>query len=956
MHARRLQTLGKSIAARSSALLLVLAAAACGPEPTPVVGPGTGPSDTPKGPLPGMLPPEKDETHFADLRQLTFGGENAEAYWSMDGKELILQAHKDKGGCDQIYRLDPWIAEPKPTLVSTGKGATTCSYFFPGGDAILYASTHLGGDACPPKPDMSKGYVWALYDSYDIFKAKPDGTGLTRLTETKGYDAEGTVCKKDGSIIFTSVRDGDIELYRMDADGKNVKRLTNAPGYDGGAFYSDDCKSIVWRASRPTGKALEDYKGLLAQGLVRPSKLELYVADADGQNARQVTYLDAAAFGPYLFPNGKRIVFSSNYGDPKGREFDLFAIDVDGSNLERITHTKGFDGFPMFSPDGKHLIFASNRKTAENGFDTNLFLATWNDGTIKPIEETATDRVKRDVTWLADPARDGRGVGTKGLEASGAYIEQRFKDLGLAPAGGKDTFRQPLEVTTSIKAAPGTALMLAKSVVTEGGFRPLAFSGQGTVKGNLVLAGYGIKDKALAVDDWKGKNVRGQIAVVRRFVPDEKAFEDNAVKRRLGDLRQKAWLAKEAGAKALIVVDAPVKPSNAAADWKPADDAAFPAMHVEGPADAGIPVIIVRRDTFAPVLAALEAKKPFEAELTVKLDRVTSQVFNVAARLPAGAAKPKQGVIVLGAHYDHLGRGGHSGSLAPDSNDPHVGADDNASGVAALLEAARTLKERKAELDRDVVFVAFTGEENGLLGSAHFTRSPPPGLAMKDVVAMINMDMVGRARDNKVMVLGSDSGAEWKDFVPEICEKTRLVCELGGDGYGPSDQMSFYVANAPVLHFFTGAHGDYHKPSDTADRINAGGNAQIALLAARVTEAVSKREKPIKRLEASAKPTSGGDVRSFNASLGTIPDYAGAPAGQKGVLLSGVRPGSPAEKGGIARGDVLVKLGNHDIGDVRELMFALNASKPGETVKAVVMRAGKRMEMQVTFEESKRPR
>jgi Tol biopolymer transport system component/Zn-dependent M28 family amino/carboxypeptidase len=907
-------------------------------------------------PLEGMTSPELAETHFADLRQLSFGGENAEAYWSMDGKELIFQAHKGEG-CDQIYRMNPWAPKPEAKMVSTGKGATTCAYFFPGNDSILYASTHLGGDACPPPPDRSLGYVWALYDSYDIFKAKSDGSNLQRMTETKGYDAEATVCKTDGSIVFTSVRDGDIDLYRMDADGKNVKRLTTGVGYDGGAFFSDDCKQIVWRASRPKGAELDDYKKLLSQALVRPSKLELYVANADGSEARQVTYLDAASFGPYLYPNGKRIIFSSNYGDPKGREFDLFAINTDGTDLERITHTKGFDGFPMFSPDGKHLAFASNRRTAEGQRDTNMFLAKWNEGKITPLgPETAAERVKRDVSFLADPARDGRGIGTKGLEASGEFIEKRMKDLGLSGAGGKDSFRQPFEVTTAIKPATGTSLSVAASALKETDFKPLAFSGQSTAKGTLVLAGYGLKDKALGVDDYKGVNVRNQIAVVRRFVPEGKPFEDNAVKRRLGDLRQKAWVAREQGAKALIVVDMPIKPADAPADWKVPEEAPFPAMHFDAPSDAGIPVVVVKRAAFTAELANLEKGKGSAAEVTVKLEQAKAPVFNVVGRLAAGAPKKEKGVVVIGAHYDHLGRGGHPGSLAPDSELPHVGADDNASGVAALLEAARVLGERKATLKRDVVFIAFSGEESGLLGSAFFTKSPPAGIAIKDVVAMINMDMVGRMRDNKVSVLGSDSGAEWKDFVPGLCDKLRVECALGGDGYGPSDQMSFYVAKVPVVHLFTGAHSDYHKPTDTVDRLNAAGNARIALLAADIAAATAQRDKRITWKPATGNTSASGDSRSFNASLGTIPDYSGASPGQPGVLLSGVRAGSAAEKGGIRGGDTLLRLGTHEIRDVRDLMFALNASKPGETVKASLMRNGKKIEVEVTFEESKRPR
>jgi Tol biopolymer transport system component len=373
---------------RVTAVLGALLFCAC-EKPEPVA-----PSDVEASAAQPAAPPaatrHPEEVHFADIVQLTTGGENAEAYWSFDGSKLIYQAHEGEG-CDQIYVRDAHDPKAAPTRVSTGQGATTCAYFLPGDQDIIYASTHAAGAACPPKADQSQGYVWAIYDSYDIFRAKADGSELRQLTDSPGYDAEGTVCAKDGSIVFTSVRDGDLELYRMDGDGRGIKRLTNTPGYDGGAFFSADCTKIVWRASRPTGDALVDYQNLLSKGLVRPTKLELFIADADGSNAKQVTQLNVAAFGPFPYPSGDRIIFSSNYGDPKGREFDLFAINTDGSGLERITHAGGFDGFPMFSPDGKYLAFASNRASRPGTWDTNLFVSSWVDApAASPVQAAST--------------------------------------------------------------------------------------------------------------------------------------------------------------------------------------------------------------------------------------------------------------------------------------------------------------------------------------------------------------------------------------------------------------------------------------------------------------------------------------------------------------------------------------------------------------------------------------
>jgi Tol biopolymer transport system component len=353
-------------AAFAAAVLAGLAAiAADGPPPNPFEGT--------RSPL-----SYEGEKHLANVRQLTDGGENAEAYWSSDGKKLIFQSTRPPHACDQIFEMNPDDPAKTTRLLSTGKGRTTCAYFFPDGKRYLYASTHLGGDACPPPADMSQGYVWALYPEYDIFSANLDGSGLKRLTTTPGYDAEATISTDGKRIVFTSARDGDLELYAMDAEGSNVKRLTNTVGYDGGAFFSDDGQWLVYRAHHPTEpKAVESFKALLARSLIKPTTLEVRVMRADGTGDRQVTSLAAASFAPFFFRGGHdRILFCSNTADPKGRNFDLWAVNADGSNLERITFNPTFDGFPMFSPDGKRLAFCSNRHNGKPG-ETNVFVADW---------------------------------------------------------------------------------------------------------------------------------------------------------------------------------------------------------------------------------------------------------------------------------------------------------------------------------------------------------------------------------------------------------------------------------------------------------------------------------------------------------------------------------------------------------------------------------------------------
>jgi Tol biopolymer transport system component len=356
-----------------------------GAQPAPGSGghgttaPGAGAA--PQEPIKAGKPFEKTfdgERHLKDIRQLTSGGENAEAYFRPDGKKLIYQSTSERGGCDQQYVLDLGTGETK--LVSSGKGRTTCGYFvYPAGDRIIYASTEAADAGCPPPPDRSRGYIWGVYPSFDIYIAQADGSNAKRITTADGYDAEATWCHKGGKILFTSVRDGDLDLYEMDESGGNVKRLTSTPGYDGGAFYNADCTQIVWRASRFEGAALEEYRALLKDGFVRPSKMELYVGNADGTGAKQITSNGAANFAPFFTPDGKRIIYSSNVLDPRGREFDLFILNKDGSGeAERITSAPAFDGFPMFSPDGKWLVWASNRANPE-GRDTNLFIARWVD-------------------------------------------------------------------------------------------------------------------------------------------------------------------------------------------------------------------------------------------------------------------------------------------------------------------------------------------------------------------------------------------------------------------------------------------------------------------------------------------------------------------------------------------------------------------------------------------------
>jgi TolB protein len=316
--------------------------------------------------------PEPGERHFGAIRQLTFGGENAEAYFSHDGKRLIFQSTRGGRPCDQQFVMN--IDGSGVRRVSTGFGKTTCGYFFDADRRIFFASTHAADSACPPKPDPSKGYVWGL-DPYDIYTANDDGSNLKRLTNYGVYTAEGTLSPDGQTIVFTSLKDGDLDIYTMKIDGTNLKRLTTQPGYDGGPFFSPDGKKIIYRAWHPSDTALTNYQSLLKQRLVRPNRMEIWMMNADGSDQHQITNLGGANFAPFFTPDGTRIIFSSNYKNPRSRDFELYLVNLDGSDLEQVTFHPEFDGFPMFSPNGKQLVWASGRSSGAG--ELNLFIADW---------------------------------------------------------------------------------------------------------------------------------------------------------------------------------------------------------------------------------------------------------------------------------------------------------------------------------------------------------------------------------------------------------------------------------------------------------------------------------------------------------------------------------------------------------------------------------------------------
>jgi hypothetical protein len=531
------------------------------------------------------------------------------------------------------------------------------------------------------------------------------------------------------------------------------------------------------------------------------------------------------------------------------------------------------------------------------------------------------------------------------------------------------SYRQPFEVTTAILPGPTTALAIDGTALATGDFVPLAFSAEKPLEGKTIAVGYGISAPELGVDDYKGKQVKGKIAVVRRFVPEGKAFDSDTARRTYGDLQYKAFAARQHGAIGVIIIDAPIvsgKPAKSAGatagsaasagaaagkDARPAapPEAELPGLlatsrgGAPGGGDAGVVAFAVKRDAGEKLLSGSHSVRG-----AVALDRVRDPVFNVVGKVAAGAppAARLPGVVVIGAHYDHLGQGGPS---ALDTEPGiHNGADDNASGTAALLEVARTLQARRSELRRDVYIVAFTAEESGVLGSSHFVRSPPPGLAIADVLAMLNMDMVGRLRMNQLTVLGGESADEWQGVVGPACDAERIRCSLSGSGYGPSDHMPFYSAGVPVLHFFSGGHLDYHKTTDDTAAINAAGGARIAAVVADVALSVAARDTRLSYKKV-APPPQGGDLRAMGASLGTIPTYDEETTAQPGVLLSDVVPDGAAAKAGLKAGDRIIMIGTIEVRNVHDLMFVLGQARPGDRTQITFLRGGARKTVDAVF-------
>jgi Tol biopolymer transport system component len=890
----------------------------------------------------------RESVHLRNIKQLTFAGSRSgEGYFSPDGSQIVFQStrapaspHEAENPFYQIFRMN--LRSGSLTRLSTGVGKTTCSFFRPDGRRVLFASTHLDPDAIKKqreelefqKSGKQRRYQWDFDDAYDIFDVPPDGTDLHRLTDAKGYDAEGSYSPDGKHICFTSNRDGDLEIYVMDADGKNQRRVTHDPGYDGGPFFSPDGQWIVYRHFTPDN-----------------TKAEIMMIRPDGSGKRQLTHLDAMSWAPYFHPDDNWIVFCSNKEGGAG------------TGLTRLTYSDGFDGLPVFSPDGAKLMWTSTRA----GGKSQLFIADFIEPEAASTASAAyrsliepqrspldPDRIEETIEYLASPALDGRRTATPGERIAATFIEEQLRSDGL-----RTVKEQPFDFQSGVGLGPSNALeiTLGPQKIRAGinkDFAPLSLSANGEIEGEVVFVGYGIV--AENYDSFAGLDVKNKIVLALRFQPEAAPEKEKDRLRHFAPLRMKAMTAREHGAKALIVFAGPNSlPEDA---FVSGSDGSF--------ADSGIVAAQISRKLAEKILGAasrdlkktqdsfdkLEARAGFSLPgVTVKarvdLKKKTATGRNIFAVVRAGARDRTDEAIVIGAHYDHLGHGDEN-SLAPKPGEIHPGADDNASGTAGVMELARYFNQRSQMLQRDLIFTCFSGEELGILGSAAFVRNSP--VKLSNVVAMVNMDMIGRLRDHRLMVQGTGSSALWPRLVEQYAVSMPLHVTLTEDPYLPTDSTSFYQKGIPTLSFFTGSHGDYHRPSDTADKINAGGEAEVLDLIRRIVQDLATRRDPPHWTKV-AERTTEGPREGLRAYLGTIPDYS--ESNRRGVKLSGVRPGSPAEKAGLRAGDVIVNLAAKQIANIYDYTYALEGVKIGAPMEIVVMRDEKPVTLTIVPEQRK---
>ena len=923
-------------------------------------------------------------TLVTEPRQLTFvGPKSGEGYFSPDGKMMIFQSERQPG--NPFYQMFVMNLESgETTRVSPGTGKTTCGWIHPSMKKVLFSSTHLDPDTKKKtaeeydnrKKAVKARYSWSFDDNYDIFESDLHGGHLRRLTKEKGYDAEGSYSPDGQWIAFASNRAGYTEklsaedkklfeqdpsymmdIYIMKADGTHVKRLTTSKGYDGGPFFSADGKKITWRRFAPNG-----------------ATAEIYTMNVDGSDQKQITDLKAMSWAPFFHPSGDYIIFTSSVLGYSN--FELFIVDSAGKhNPVRVTFMDDFDGLPVFTPDGNHLSWTHRNQKG----DSQIMMAKWDDvqarklldlppadpmgqGALSP-ELTAND-VKKWIYYLASSETQGRATGSAQEKVYTEKIAQAFKSWGLQGAGTNGSFFESFDFTSGVSLGSKNSLEVVgsfkKKYTVSQDFEPLSFSKVGEFReAPIVFAGYGIKapasDKEAAYDSYRGLDVKGKWVMVFTDLPSDIAPQRRQYLNLYSRLQHKLTVAKNEGAIGVIVVNGPLSslPEK------------FGKIKYEGSlSDGSLGVIRLSTDAARELvkfaykdLAVLQEhldRGEMEEGFTIPSTYLKAQVdlqfekskgINVLARLPVSGAKTS---IMIGAHRDHLGHGEFGNTLAKGNEigKAHPGADDNASGVAGVMELAHYYanlkKQSPGKLKKNLLFAVWSGEELGDLGSSHFAKG-----FKKDhnIEAYFNMDMVGRLKD-RLYVQGLGSGKQWTGMVEKVAAQTDLPLVVQDDPYLPTDSMALYMAGIPTANLFTGSHIDYHTPRDIPESINYEGEVKTLFVLKGLVDILEALPAHSVTYEKVASSNNKLEGRTFRVYLGTIPDYS--QEGIKGVKISGASKDSPAEKAGLKENDVIVEFDNTKIENIYDYVYTLQSVKPNKETSIKVLRNGKIEDLKIT--------
>ncbi len=907
-------------------------------------------------------------TFLSGVRQLIYEGKRSgEGYFSKSGRYLIFQSEREPSNpFYQMYVLD--FETGDIDLVSPGIGKTTCGYFnWADENQLLFSSSHHDPEAVEKQKaeldfrasGQSRRYSWDYEPEMDVFLLDREKEDLKNLTSAPGYDAEASFSPDGKYIAFTSNRhaftedaseeirkklaiDPSVynEIYLMHSDGSEVRRLTHHHGYDGGPFFSPDGQRIIWRRFNTKGDIAD-----------------IYTMAIDGSDVCQLTDFKCMSWAPFYHPSGSYVIFASN--KLGFANFELYLVDAEGQKEPiQITYTEGFDGLPVFSPNGNQLVWTSNR-TSDGA--AQLFIANWDHGAALEALTKAPNRtqghtfsaevtekdLEEKIYYLAADELHGRMTGSEGAAKAAAYAVDLFSRSGAKPLPSYN-FKMPFDFSARTRVdSASTFLQYAGQNFTLGtDYHTLHFSEAGEVQGELVFAGYGLNiPDENGYNSYLGLNVKGKIVMILKEIANSGDPELDKLVSRYGALRYRAMLAREAGAIGIIVVGEPSdqKPSTMAASGGivAASITLQKAAQWFSSEGKDLDSIGTTLSDFNPhVASSFHFTSPVQLSIGLVKERAIGR--NVVAHLPA--ATPSDSYIVLGAHYDHLGMGETGSLLADNQHDQiHNGADDNASGTALILELAEYLASLREEnpslFTHHILFALWSGEELGLIGSSAFCDQVP--IPLDKVKAYLNYDMVGRMKENRLILQGLGSGAEWKKLVEKknIVHGFQLV--LQEDPFLPTDATSFYKNGIPILSFFTGLHDDYHRPSDDADKINYTGLSRITRFSADLLMELMKQDITYQKAEMSA---SQANIRGFNVYLGTIPDYA---AEVTGVQLSGVRPGGPADGAGLQARDILIELAGKEIQNIYDYTYILGELEVGKEVKMVILRDGEKMEIKI---------